>query len=306
MPYVPCESLQQRLDRQGGVETLDVLRIAWQVSRGLAAAHAQGLVHRDVKPANILLEKGVDRVLLTNFGLVRAADDASVTCTGVIAGTPQYMSPEQARGESLDARSDLFSLGSVMYAMATGRPPFRAETSYGVLRRITDTEPRPIGDVNPAIPGWLAAVIATLHAKTPVARFAAADELADLLEQCLAHLHQPGSVPLPEGVAVLARDVPHTTASRDAEPARRTSALGRSLARFRRRETPRTTTPTRRPSHRPLLVAAIAAAILVLAAIAGNIRSIPPHGRSRSPSGTQPRRRSASTASVSTRRWQIQ
>ena len=143
MPYVPCESLQQRLDRQGWLETRDVVRIAWQVSCGLAAAHAQGLVHRDIKPANILLSEGVERVQITDFGLARAADDASLTRTGVIAGTPQYMSPEQARGESVDCRSDLFSLGSVMYAMCTGRPPFRAETSYGILRRITDTRAAP-------------------------------------------------------------------------------------------------------------------------------------------------------------------
>lgn len=124
MPFVACESLQQRLDRKGPLELKEILRISSQVAAGLAAAHAQGLVHRDVKPANILLEKGVDRVMLTDFGLARTVDDASLTKTGVIAGTPQYMSPEQARGEATDHRSDLFSLGSVMYAMCTGRPPF--------------------------------------------------------------------------------------------------------------------------------------------------------------------------------------
>ncbi len=203
MPYVPCQSLQQRLDRHGALELSDVLRIACQVSRALAAAHAQGLVHRDVKPANILLEEGVDRVLLTDFGLARAVDDASLTRTGVIAGTPPYMSPEQARGELLDARSDLFSLGSVMYAMVTGRPPFRAETSYGILRRITDTEPRPIHAIQPETPDWIAGVIAKLHAKDPDARFTSADELSHLLEQCLAHVRQPSVVPLPKPVGGL-------------------------------------------------------------------------------------------------------
>ena len=87
--------------------------------------------------------------MLTDFGLARAVDDASLTRTGLIAGTPQFMSPEQARGEPIDARSDLFSLGSVLYMMATGRRPFRAETTLGILRRIVETEPRPIGDVNP-------------------------------------------------------------------------------------------------------------------------------------------------------------
>lgn len=121
MPFVACESLQQRLNRQGPLDVKDVLRIGLQAASGLAAAHAQGLVHRDVKPANILLETNVDRVMLTDFGLARAVDDATLTRTGVIAGTPQYMSPEQANGDAVDHRSDLFSLGSVLYAMCTGR-----------------------------------------------------------------------------------------------------------------------------------------------------------------------------------------
>jgi serine/threonine protein kinase len=198
MPFMARESLQQRIDREGPLETLDVLRIGHQVACGLAAAHAQGLVHRDVKPANILLERGVDRVLLTDFGLARAADDASLTRTGVIAGTPQFMSPEQARGEAVDARSDLFCLGSVMYVLCAGRPPFRAETSYGVLRRITDEEPRPLRELNPGIPDWLAGLVSRLHSKEPAERFQSAEELAELLEKCLAHVQQPDAVPLPD------------------------------------------------------------------------------------------------------------
>jgi serine/threonine-protein kinase len=197
MPYVVCESLQQRLDRDGPLSVVDVLRIGVQVGRGLAAAHAQGLIHRDVKPANILLEKGVNRALLTDFGLARAADDASLTRSGVIAGTPQFMSPEQARGESIDPRSDLFSLGSVLYTMCAGRAPFRAETSYGILRRVTDEAPRPLRDIRPEVPDWLAALITRLHAKQADDRHASADAVADLLERCLAHVEQPTVAPLP-------------------------------------------------------------------------------------------------------------
>src|SRR5207248_1492604 len=155
-----------------------------------------------VKPSNILLEQGIERALLTDFGLARAADDASLTHTGYLPGTPHYMSPEQARGEAVDARSDLFSLGSVMYAMCTGRPPFRAETSFGVLRRITDTRPRPIREVNADIPTWLVGLIDKLLAKEPADRFASAAEVAGLLEQCLAHVQQPSAVPLPEACRV--------------------------------------------------------------------------------------------------------
>ncbi len=183
---------------KGPLALVEILRIGVQAATGLAAAHAQGLVHRDVKPANILLADGVERVKLTDFGLARAADDASLTRTGVIAGTPQYMSPEQARGESVGQRSDLFSLGSVLYAMCTGRAPFRAETSYGVLRRITDEEPRPIREINPDIPEWLCRIVARLMSKEPDARFASAREVAELLEGCLAHVQQPTSAPLPE------------------------------------------------------------------------------------------------------------
>ncbi|MGA2258286.1 MAG: serine/threonine-protein kinase [Thermoguttaceae bacterium] len=149
------------------------------------------------QPGLLGLADGVERVKLTDFGLARAADDASLTKTGVIAGTPQYMSPEQARGEAVDQRSDLFSLGSVLYAMCTGRAPFRAETSYGVLRRITDEEPRPIREINPEIPGWLCQIVAKLMTKRPEDRFQSAREVASLLEQCLAHVQQPTVVPLP-------------------------------------------------------------------------------------------------------------
>jgi len=201
MPFVACESLQERIDREGPLDTKDILRIAMQAAEGLAAAHAQGLVHRDVKPANILLEKGVDRVLLTDFGLARAIDDAALTRSGVIAGTPQYMSPEQAKGESIDHRTDLFSLGSVMYAMCTGRSPFRAETTMGVLRRICDHDIRPIREVNAEIPMWLDRVVAKLLAKSPADRFENAAEVASLLAQCLAHVQHPTSVALPASLA---------------------------------------------------------------------------------------------------------
>jgi eukaryotic-like serine/threonine-protein kinase len=197
MQYVAGESLQTRLDRQGPLALREILRIAHQTAAGLAAAHAQGLVHRDVKPSNILLEEGIERALLTDFGLARAADDASLTHTGYLPGTPHYMSPEQARGDAIDARSDLFSLGSVIYAMCTGRPPFRADTSFGVLRRITDTDPRSIRETNADVPGWLAALVEKLLAKQPADRFASAAEIAELTEQCLAHVQQPATTPLP-------------------------------------------------------------------------------------------------------------
>lgn len=197
MPYVKGESLQKRIERDGSLSVPEILRISLQTARGLSAAHDQGLVHRDIKPGNILLPENVERVIITDFGLARAADDASLTRSGVIAGTPQYMSPEQARGEGIDARSDLFSLGSVMYTMCTGHPPFRAETPYGILRRITDNDPRPIAQQNPQIPEWLIYIIGRLLSKQPEHRFDSAEQVAELLEVCLAHVQQPEVVSLP-------------------------------------------------------------------------------------------------------------
>jgi serine/threonine-protein kinase len=205
MPFVAGQSLQERISEHGTLDVKDVLRIGMQAAEGLAAAHAQGLVHRDVKPANILLENGVERVLLTDFGLARAIDDASLTRSGIIAGTPQYMSPEQARGDAVDHRTDLFSLGSVLYAMCAGRPPFRAETTMGVLRRISDVPPRPLQDVNPDVPAWLASIIERLLAKSPDDRFQSASEVAALLERCLAHLQHPAAVPLPDAARARSR-----------------------------------------------------------------------------------------------------
>jgi hypothetical protein len=197
MQYVAGTSLQDRLDRDGPLRLPEVLRIGAQAAAGLGAAHKQGLVHRDVKPANILLENGVERVKLTDFGLARAADDASLTQSGAVAGTPQYMSPEQAEGKPVDARSDLFSLGSVLYAICTGRPPFRAPSSMAVLKRVCEDTPTPVREVNPEVPEWLADVIARLHAKNPADRFQSAEEVADLLGRHLAHVQHPSVVSLP-------------------------------------------------------------------------------------------------------------
>ena len=191
MPYIAGCSLQERLDREGPLEVSQVLRIGMQVAAGLAAAHAQGLVHRDIKPANILLEHGVERVKITDFGLARTIDDASLTASGIIAGTPQYMAPEQARGEAVDHRSDLFSLGSVLYAMCAGHSPFRAETFMAVWRRLCVDTPRPIVETNPGVPDWLAEIIEHLHSKDPAGRMQSAEEVADLLARHLAHLQQP-------------------------------------------------------------------------------------------------------------------
>ena len=193
MPYLGQESLAKRLDDHGPLSVTSILRISMQIAEGLSAAHRQGLVHRDIKPANILLDKDVERIVITDFGLARTVDEASQTKTAVLAGTPQYMSPEQARGDAVDHRSDLFSVATVMYVMATGRAPFCSESAYAVLRRIIEERPTPISELNPSIEPWLCRLIEKLHAKSPQERIQSASETAELLRRCLTHQQDPAT-----------------------------------------------------------------------------------------------------------------
>jgi hypothetical protein len=145
-----------------------------------------------------LLDKGVERAVITDFGLARAADDISLTRIGVIAGTPEYMSPEQAKGEAVDARSDLFSLGCVLYEMASGVSPFRTDSTMGTLRRIIDEPPRSIDSISPELPTWFTVLVNQLLEKAPEHRFASASVVRDLLSKCLGHLQQPAGVAIPK------------------------------------------------------------------------------------------------------------
>ena len=195
MEYIPGITLQQRLDQNGPLELLEILRIGQQVAAGMAAAHAANLIHRDIKPSNILLEDGIEpKAKISDFGLARAVDDASLTTSGLIAGTPMYMAPEQARGDILDHRADLFSLGSVLYQMTSGRPPFRAANTMAVLKRVCDDTPRPIQDVIPGTPDWLCTIIFRLLEKNPDDRFQTAKEVSALFAKCQAELQLNGKV----------------------------------------------------------------------------------------------------------------
>ncbi len=189
MEYIPGQTLQQYLKERGPLDLPMVLRLGQQIAEGLAAAHSQDLIHRDIKPGNILLETSAhDRVKITDFGLARAADDASLTQSGMIAGTPMYMAPEQALGHKLDQRADLFSLGSVLYQMISGRPPFRANSTLAALKRVTEDTPRSIREIIPETPQWLCDIITKLHAKNPDERYQSAREIADVLANCESQL----------------------------------------------------------------------------------------------------------------------
>ena len=191
MALVGGGSLQDHISHKGPLATEAVVRVSVQIAEGLAAAHRQGLIHRDVKPANILLDQDLSRVLITDFGMARAIDDVAMTQSGCLAGTPHYMSPEQVAGGEIDCRSDLFSLGSVMYFVATGREPFRAESPFGVINKITHEIPVSARSLNADVPETLDRIIGRLLEKEPSDRIESADELKQLLTEYLAHLQDP-------------------------------------------------------------------------------------------------------------------
>ena len=220
MQFISGVTLSDKIEKCGPLSLKEILRIGMQIAEGLAAAHKQGLVHRDIKPGNILLENGVERVKITDFGLARSADDASLTQSGTVAGTPMFMSPEQANGEPIDHRSDLFSLGSVLYVMATGRAPFRAATTMAVLKRVCEDTPTPVTQVNADIPRWLADIIAKLHAKKPADRYQTAREVADVLGKHLADVQAGRSMKTSAGNDVTTLVQPTESPAANAAPGR--------------------------------------------------------------------------------------
>ena len=201
MPYEIGPSLQQRINADGKLTVEESLRVAMQIADALAAAHKSGLVHRDIKPSNILLAPGTERALLTDFGLVQVASEQQITETGLLAGTPAFMSPEQARGEIVDSRSDLFSLGSVLFMMLTGQPPVDESTAYAVVRRIGgDSMPR-VRVVDSTIPTWLDELVACLHATDTNSRIQTAEEAQTLLAECVALVQNPAQHRVPARLA---------------------------------------------------------------------------------------------------------
>jgi serine/threonine protein kinase len=211
MEFLEGQSLAERLNGAGPLRLPEILRLGREIATGLEVVHRHGLIHRDVKPANVWLEAPAGRVKLLDFGLARPVDDGSrMTQTGMIVGTPAFMSPEQARGQEVDGRSDLFSLGCVLYCLCTGEEPFQGRDTMGVLTALAVDDPRPIEELNPAIPKRLCKLVTEMLAKKPEERPPTAKEvLARLaaIEKALAdtaHTTAP-SEKVPPAKAVTAK-----------------------------------------------------------------------------------------------------
>jgi hypothetical protein len=181
MAYVDGGTLAQRIAAHGPLPAHDVTRIMREVAWALAYAHAQGVVHRDIKPANLLLDRGTGRAMVADFGIARLAETTGDTAAGVVLGTPEFMSPEQATAEELDGRSDLYALGIVAYLALTGTLPFTANTAQGVIAQHLTQPPPPVATIARGIPRSLAQAIDKCLQKQPSARFPNGEALADAL-----------------------------------------------------------------------------------------------------------------------------
>jgi len=210
MECVEGQDLSQILRDEGPLEPSRAAHIAEQIADTLAAAHAAGIVHRDIKPGNVMVGAG-DRVKVLDFGIARTQDAVTLTQTASVLGTAPYMSPEQAMGNPADARSDLYSLGCLLYEMLTGKPPFMAEVPAGVLHQHVRVAPKPPRELNPAIPAALDALVLQLLAKDPGDRPQTAAEVRDRLANFETATEPTRPLPVSETViaaAAAAAEVP--------------------------------------------------------------------------------------------------
>jgi serine/threonine-protein kinase len=194
MGYVDGESLSARVAARGRLPAPEAARILKDVAWALAYAHAQGVVHRDIKPDNILIERGTGRSLVADFGIAHVAEGSGITMAGQVLGTPEYMSPEQASGQEVDGRSDIYSLGAVGYFALSGRSPFTGPTVNAVLAQQITQPAEPVLAAAADVPPRLAQVVDRCLLKSPIERYASAEAVAEAIEAALA---SPQALPVP-------------------------------------------------------------------------------------------------------------
>ena len=197
MELLDGEDLRHLIEKQVEIPLADRARILREICEGLGYAHSRGVVHRDIKPANILVMTS-GRVKILDFGLARVATRQTITRRGVILGTPDYMSPEQAMGKTVDARSDIFSAGGVFYDFLTLQKPFKGKTLHSVLYQIISEEPDPILTLNPDVPARLARVVHRMLDKDPEKRYQSMEDVGRDVEgihDALRRSHSRSAVP---------------------------------------------------------------------------------------------------------------
>lgn len=192
MEHVPGGALSDRIDRDGSLPAHVAAEVGSQVADALGAAHEAGLIHRDIKPHNVLVTNRGD-VKVADFGIARAAEETSISRTSAVLGTAAYMSPEQALGRDLDPRSDLYSLGVVLYEMLTGGVPFTGASPTAVSLMHVNEEPRPPAEVEPDVPAGINALVMKLLAKDPAQRYGSATELVENLDRVSEGLAPPNA-----------------------------------------------------------------------------------------------------------------
>jgi len=263
MEFLEGEPLEDLLKREIKLPVPEVLRIAREIANGLAAAHDKGLIHRDIKPANVWLEGQERHVKILDFGLARATgDQAQLTQSGAIVGTPAYMAPEQAGGKQVDGRSDLFSVGCVLYRMCTGEMPFKGNDTISILSALALEKPPPPVSLNLEIPTELSDLVMLLLAKEPDER----PKSAKLVAEALAAMEKPNNSTVPSVVYV----VPSATAVVD-DPFANIDDSGYEnpkmpLAASNTQTVAHTTGSPQKPRSRRLLFAGLAGALAIVAA----------------------------------------
>lgn len=189
-------SLDEWIERHKPVSLSPIVRIGREIAHALAAVHERGMIHRDLKPSNIWMETPADRIKLLDFGMVRDTEaQIRLTHTGTIMGTPQNMAPEQARGEAIDSRCDLFSLGVILYRLCSGEMPFQGDSIMALLTALAVSDPKPLHELNPNIPAPIADLITQLLAKKPEDRPSSARAVDEILENLANSI--PGAVGKP-------------------------------------------------------------------------------------------------------------
>ena len=228
MDYIAGKTLRDYLDEKGVLSSSEALILLGQLTDALAYAHQNGMIHRDIKPANVMFaDSGCTQAVLTDFGITRLLDDESITMTGAIVGTPAYMSPEAVMGEKVDGRSDIYSLGVILYEMVTGRAPYQGNTPLSlVIKQVHEPLPSPL-DHNPDLPLPIVYILEKALAKSADDRYQSADELLTAIQDAQ---HSLDETPHSATIASTTRyaetavipDPPTTVKPKQATPANRT------------------------------------------------------------------------------------